>query len=550
MAKADVLQPYVRRSDPGPITRFMVGAGLIALAAFYGLMCSILPMQLIMMPAVPIMLVAAMCLWMLPDIGEIDTRRIGAWLMWFLALFALWPNYVAFDLPGLPWMTPVRISLGIVVLLTVLGMSMSQWWRQQIWQRMAAAPVLNRLFWAFWACTTLSLVFSTSPSFSLNKYINNQIYWTMLFGLAVWFGSRPGYLTKLTRLLVGVMFLTAVIGIYEAYRLSVFWLEYLPPFLQVDPEFLGRVAKSQSRAGTDVYRVRGTMAVSLYFAEYLAMVFPLVWFHLAEAKGVRKWLMIAGAMAAIVVMYETNARSAMVGILLTAVLYPFFIVWRARQRNPTSVTSSAGVFSYPIAMVIVALLVIFWRRAHVMILGGGQHQASSDARGAQWAMGWPKVFSHPLGHGVSRSGEVLGYVNLDGELTIDTFYLSILLDYGLIALPVFIALFGLPMWYGYKVYMKSRSSEEDLAVPLAIGLFNFVTIKAVLSSEGNIPLAFAMLGFIVALMWRQQQEQPAPAIATDADARAPVDAAPAARRPGNRAGGSGPSAPGMAPQPA
>jgi O-Antigen ligase len=537
VANADVLQPYVRRSDPGPITRFMVGSGLIVVAAFYGLLCSILPMQLIIMPAVPLMLLAALCLWMLPDIGEIDTRRAGAWLMWFLSLFALWPNYVAFDFPGLPWITPVRVALAVVVISTVLGLSMSAWWRRQIWQRVAAAPVLARLFVAYWACTTVSLVFSSTPSFSINKYINNQIFWSMLFFLSVWFGSRAGYITKVTRFMVGVTFVTALVGIYEARSQSVFWLYYLPPFLQVDPEILERIASAQARAGTDVYRVRGTMAVSLYFAEYLAMLFPLVWFFVAEAKGMRKLAMILGAMATMVVMYETNARSAMVGILLTAVIYPFFIVWRARQRNPTSVTSSAGVFSYPAAMLIVTLLVIFWRRAHVMILGGGQHQASSDARGAQWASGWPKVFSHPLGHGVARSGEVLGYTNLDGELTIDTYYLSILLDYGLIALPIFIALFGMPMWYGYKVYMKSESSEEDLAIPLAIGLFNFVVIKSVLSSEGNIPLAFTFLGFLIALMWRQRQDNPVGKVAASATA---IPSVPA-HRPGARPAGALPA---------
>ncbi len=507
MANAYVLQPYVRRSDPGPLTRVLIGSGLFLVAAFYGLMCSILPMQLIMFPAVPLIVLAVLCLWMLPDIGEIDTRRAGAWLIWFLALFALWPNYIAFDAPGLPWITPVRMALTIVVVLSLLGLSMSSWWRGQIWQRMQAAPVLTRLFWAYWACTTVSLVFSGNPSFSLNRYANNQIYWTLLFALAVWFGSRPGYVDKVARFLVGAMFIASVIGIYEYHRQSVFWLENLPSFLRVDPEFLERVAKSQSRAGTDVYRVRGTMAVSLYFAEYLAVVFPLLWFYLSDARGLRKLALIFGAMATIVVMYLTNARSAMVGILLTAVIYPFFIVWRARVRNPTSVTSSAGVFSYPVGVVVVALIVIFWRRAHVMVLGGGQHQASSDARNTQWAMGWPKVFPAPLGHGPARSGEVLGYYNLAGEITIDTYYLSILLDYGVIALPVFIAMFSLPLWYGYKVYMKSKSNEEDLVIPLAIGMFNFVVIKSVLSSEGNMPLAFTFLGFVIALMWRQRQDQ-------------------------------------------
>lgn len=517
MANELILRPYMRRRDWSPLARFFGGAGLVLLAAFYGLLCSVLPMALIMVPAVPILVMTALCLWLLPDVGVVNTDRIGSALIWFLGLFAVWPPYVAFDLPGLPWIYPARIAVAIMVFLALVNLSMSGWWRSQIWQRLQTMKVINWLFWGFWATTTFSLVFSGSISFSLNKYANNQIFWTLMFVMAAYFGSRRGFARRACSVLVATMMVTVLVGIYEARVQEVFWLRYLPPFLQVDPEFLGRVAKSQARAGTDVYRVRSTFAVSLYFAEYLAMMYPLLIYFLINSRGWKKAALYFALAGTAVVAYETNARSAMVGALLTAVIYPFFVVWRARRRNPTSVTASAGVFSYPVAMVIIANLVIFWRRAHVMILGGGEHQASSDARKAQWEMGWPKVFTHPFGHGVSRSGEVLGYVNLAGELTIDTFYLGCLLDYGFLGLATFVGMFAAPLWYGSRLYFNTTDKDEELALPLAVGLFNFVVIKAVLSSEGNIPLAFCLLGFLVGLGWLHKHgdtvvEQPAPSL--------------------------------------
>lgn len=504
MAGSFVLKPYERRREPGPFRRFMFFAAIIGLAAFYGLLASVLPMQLLFIPLVPILILVALILWMMPDVGGLQIERMQTLMWWFIGLGILWPNYVAFDLPGLPWITPVRIVVFSLLAIVLFSLATSGEFRGKIKDTLDASPMLAKLFWAFWALTTISIMFSSTPFFSLNKYVNNQIFWTMMFVISAILSTQEGFVARLAQILVATVFVVAVLGMYEYKIQRVFWIDQLPGFLKVDPEFIERVAKSQSRAGTDVYRVRGTLATSLYFAEYLAMVFPLTLHFMVNAKKFWAFAFIAaGVLGMLVVMYLTNARSAMVGMLLSIVIYTFFAAYRARKMRPESIGATATLMLYPAMVVALSLLVVFWRRAHVMVLGGGQHQASSDARSVQWAMGWPKIWTHPLGHGVSRSGEVLGYANGAGEMTIDTYYLSILLDYGPLALPIYLFMFALPIWYAFKVFIKAKSDELLLVGPLAIGLINFVVIKAVLSSEGNVPLAFVMLGCIIGLIWQQ-----------------------------------------------
>lgn len=506
-----------------PLKRFMMGAGLIVLAAFYGLMCSILPAQLLFVPLAPILLMGAVCLWLLPDVGDVDTLRMRQLMLTFFALFGLWPNYIALDLPGLPWITPVRIVMGALSLIALVVISSSGDTRARIWDAMNTVPLLRKLFWAFWLCTTISLVFSNQLTFSINKYLNNQIFWTLLFAITCYAATYRGFVGRACQMLVIGVIGACMAGLYEWHIERVYWLDHLPSFLKVDPAFLEQVAKAQNRAGTDIYRVRGTMAVSLYFAEYLAMMFPMVVHFLINARTVMHKLLLGAALFAMMtVMYATNARSAMVGIVLTIGLYPFFLVWRARQRHKASIAATAGVMAYPAMVMVVALLVIFWRRAHVMVLGGGQHQPSSEAREVQWAMGIPKIMRRPLGHGQSTSGDVLGYMNGNGEVTVDSYYLTVLLEHGVFALPVLMLMFGLPLWFGFWNYLKARTPEQDLLAPLAVGMFNFIVIKGVLSSEGDMPLAFAMLGMLIGLIWqiRRAEAGEAPRLISPAVAKA------------------------------
>ena len=162
------------------------------------------------------------------------------------------------------------------------------------------------------------------------------------------------------------------------------------------------------------------------------------------------------------------------------------------------------MLAYPAAVVALALVVQFWHRAHVMVLGGGQHQASSDARDTQWAMGWPKLLSHPFGYGVGRGGDALGFYNLAGEITVDSHYLSIMLDSGLLALPLFLACFLIPALMGFIYFRNAVTPEQQLLAPLSLGLINFVIVKSVLTSEGSVPLAFVMAGCIVGLVWQRR----------------------------------------------
>jgi hypothetical protein len=58
------------------------------------------------------------------------------------------------------------------------------------------------------------------------------------------------------------------------------------------------------------------------------------------------------------------------------------------------------------------------------------------------------------------------------------------------------------------VFRERPDGELRLLMPLAVSVVNFVIVKAVLSQDSNHPLAFIMVGAIIALTYRARKAQP------------------------------------------
>lgn len=532
MAAPLILQPYERRRPPGPVRRVVAGMGLVFLAAFYGLMCTILPMQLIIIPLVPIVAMAGLSLWLLPDTGGVRYDTIATGMLWFIGLNAMWPNYVAVNAPGLPIITPTRVALFVTLLVIAFNFATSHEMRSQVIKANNSLPMVRRMFWLFWLTTVISLPFSDNVFFSLTKFMNNQVYWTIPFVITAWLASREGFTLRVARTLTVAVLVVALLSLTEVRTQTPIWIPHMPSFLRIDPALLEQMATGNARVGTSDYRLRGIFTGALYYAEYLSVMFPFVFHALCRQRTLHGALLLAaGTVLMAVVMYMTGSRSAMLALLLTPLSYTLLVAWRVRRQNPSSIGASLGVFSYPLAAVSLALTVIFWRRLHVLVIGGGQHASSTGARETQWAMGWPKIGSNPIGHGAGRSGDTLGYFNPGSDTpTVDSFYLTTLLDYGVLGLVFFLLLFGTILWYGFRLHNEARTEEQKVMAPILVSLFNFIVIKSVASTETNLPFIFIMMGCAFGLASRQSQIDAADA-ASAAPPVAPVLRPSAGRTP-------------------
>src|SRR4030095_6763983 len=136
----------------------------------------------------------------------------------FLTLIA-WPTYLAVALPGLPWISFIRIfgiTLAIVLLISI---SNSRRVRAELREVLGETPLVWKLFAAFILFQFVSIFYSAQPFSSLEKFIIAQIYWTAIFSSCCYLFRTPGRVATWALMMAILALWVSLIGLWE-WRLS------------------------------------------------------------------------------------------------------------------------------------------------------------------------------------------------------------------------------------------------------------------------------------------------------------------------------------------
>ena len=116
---------------------------------------------------------------------------------------------------------------------------------------------------------------------------------------------------------------------------------------------------------------------------------------------------------------------------------------------------------YPLGAAGFVALSLFWMRLNHMIFGGGAQAASNESRQIQLQTGIPKVLHWPFGYGPGMAATTLGFAdNEEGKLTIDNYWLSIGLEYGILGFLLFMTLMGTGITKGIRYGLSARDPRQ------------------------------------------------------------------------------------------
>ncbi len=505
------LAPYKTDDEAArrDLRRAWIIAGVTLFCLFYGLAFGLLGQVLALPLTAPLVVMALVAIWALPGVRTAPVGTLRWLLVASMVSLVLWPDYLALALPGLPWITMVRLANFPLVIVFLLCLSQSRDFRSQLLSVLTPTPGIWKVFLAFVAYQTLSIGLSHNPFFSVDRWLVAQISWTAVFFASAYVFMRPGRVERMASVLWVMAIIIFGIGVMEWRHSQLPWANHIPSFLQIDDDRVRAAIKGGGRASDGVYRVKTTFSTSLGLGEYLALTMPFV---VHFAVGQYRWPIRTAALATIPLLLflakVSGSRLGLIGCLLALLFYGGVWAVLRWKRHRTSLLAAAVTLAYPaFGALALASTFVVGRIRHV-VWGTGSQQFSDQSRKDQWHMGIPKLLSHPQGHGIGMGGDALGYFTPQGLETVDSYYLTVLMEYGFIGFILYFGTFLFAIYYaGLYTWNNNRNNKEyTFLIPLAIAVTNFFIVKSVFSEASNHPLVFMMLGMISALVWRMHEE--------------------------------------------
>ena len=497
-----------RRPAIGRLVGWLLIIGLGAASLLYGYYFAANAPRLIMPFTVPLVILAVLTIWALPTGEYAPTRLMGSFYWAFFVAFIVWPNYLAVALPGLPWMTFARITGVPMVILMLISLSVSRGSRQALYENLTDISIVWKMLVAYELLTVLSIAISSLPLVSINKVIVEQLTQTAMFFMSCYIFRKEGRLETWVYCLLGTVFFVCLLGFWEEKLGYLPWAGHIPPFLKVADDTVTRILAGGSRSATGIHRISSVQTTPLGLAELVGLTAPFA-LHLAVGKypvvvRVLAFLLIPVFIEAVSL---TDARLGFVAMLVAGSLYLLLrsvVQWREVR---SSIFGPAIVLSYPVIFCALVSATFLIGRVRGKVWGNGSQAASNDARKAQWRMGIPKVIHDPIGHGYGQAGNALGYYNAGGIGTIDSYYLSLLLDTGILGFGLYLGMFLGSAWVAATTVIKTPGTREmRLLMPLSVSLVAFIVVKGVLSQDANHPLVFMMMGAIAAMVHRAKNQ--------------------------------------------
>ena len=489
---------------PAQVALFIILAGVFL---GYGFLHGITtPFQTMPLTA-PLAVLVGLVVWALPPGERTPWRAIEPLYLAFFVSLTMWPDYLAMALPNLPWITLKRMFAAPLALVFLICISISRDYRANLLKVVSHDKVIWRALVIFSIMQIASIIISTNPAASLSKTIVFQLNCTLIFFASCFLFNIERFPTKWAWSLMISGYVVCFFGFWEG-RLDILpWAGHIPSFLKIEDESVLRVLGGVIRSAKGIHRVQSISTTPLGMSELLGLIAPFALYLAISSKSkVLRVISVLFIPVAFQTILTADSRLGLVAMLCAILFY--MLIWGALKwrREAGSLFAPALVLAYPVLFTTTMMATFFVGRIRRRIWGDGSQAASDESRSIQWAMGLPKIATHPFGHGYGRAAQDLGYVQPGGILTIDSYYLSLLMDFGLLGLVVYFTMILRAIWISARTaVMHKVAGELGLLLPMAVSLTNFVIVKSVLSQDANHPVVFMMLGGVVALSYRAMQ---------------------------------------------
>jgi hypothetical protein len=447
-------------------------------------------------------------LWATRVLPAVPVRSLRKLFFIILVVDLCVPNYYAYQVPGLPWISVHRLFTFPVVMMLSIVIAGSPKARYQLAETLRAAKLISLGAIGFLVMIYASIFTSEGFGESLGQAVDAFLNWYVpLLSVALLIRTEADF-SKLVRIIGWCALFIAMAGLFEIISSRNPFIEFMPGSLKTalmesNPAFAQVVmGKGGMGRGGLAARVTSLFTVPLSFGEFGAIVAPFGYAVIASSETLRvRILGFLIAFTGLASVFGSGARGGWISFLAASIA--FAALWTLRQArfNKNSLVPAAAGAIFAAGFLMLGALIIVWPRLHAMVLGDASTAASDQARWTEWRLATPHILANPVtGHGFSMGGYVVGYYPCATCLpTVDSYIVSLLVETGVPGLVFFCLMLGAGIWFGAKACLTDRSRWGVLAGGLACALIAFTVNRLVLSARENHTLLFLFLGATIVL---------------------------------------------------
>ena len=433
---------------------------------------------------------AVVLLCVMPDLPLVWPRLIRKTLLVTLIADLCIPNYYMVQLVGLPWISARRLATFGLIVPFFIAIAASSYVRRQISERLRASSLIFICAAGYFVMATLSILTSINPTNSTSALTDAILSWYVPFFAMIYIAKDKDDAVFILKIMCLCAILITAAGILERFRQRNVFVEIFPSgmlaqLIEANPPYQGLLPNDPKHWRDGVYRAFSAFVTPLSFGEFEIIIIPIaLFFALYRRNLFERSLGWATAFCGIIGIFCSGSRGGWIGVLVSV---PVFVaIWSICKatNNKASLAPAIVGLTGVISFAVVIGLIIFWPRAHNMVLGGGAEQYSNQGRYDQWVAGIPFIQSNPItGHGLANGPDVV-------QSSVDSYVLSLLLETGVPGFVFFAGLVVLPIWYGLRNFLSdmSESRRRSRGVGLQLHRLRHQQTRSVAEGKSHIVL--------------------------------------------------------------
>jgi O-antigen ligase len=491
---------WVVRSAPPVIAWAAVAVFLGIIVGFSAVILP--PAGAFVIPAISFMIV----LWAMPDLYSVPRGVVRKLFFVVLVADLCVPPYYAIVGTGLPWISIRRLVTFPLILAFAIVIAGSSADRARVAERFGAAKAISICAFGFLAMIWLSVVTADAPFGSVSPAVDSFLTWYVPFFALVYLVRDERDIERIFRIACWCAIFVTTAGLVEFFVQHNIFLYILPaPMLQAllaaDPLYQV-LLKPSIRNG--LYRSVSNYTDVLSFGEFAAMALPLSYYFLFHPQRsndrIFGWTILLASLAGL---FASGSRGGYISTLAAAPAFATLWVVRKTRSEKMSLAAATVTVVGAIGFTAIVASIFTVQRFYNTVVGSGyEAQASAQARLDQWHMALPHIISNPLtGHGFGNGANVVGYGAAYGLPSLDSSFVSVLVETGLPGLVFFFGMVVLGILFGAREYVSDPSPRGAIAGPLTCSLVAYLVQRSVLSQRENQMFLYFLVGSVIVLAY-------------------------------------------------